>query len=151
MFWKIVRQIVSVIGTAEACWSGYKRLHGVQIVIGAIPIGGLAEWLALSVAGGLTALIAGYQFIKMPVDWIKRQTPKEKFKSFKFEISEHRCNTRECHTRQSELLTERLSLFQKLESLNINTPDLNQGRQWIVFLIFLQPLSETGNKKMRVF
>ena len=136
---KVVNNILVIIGIAESIWSGYKWILEVEIVIGVFSIGP-AEWLALSVAGGLTALIAGFHILKKLLFWNRYR-----FGELAGEIHSHRIDTetqiaKRIH--QTELLEKRKSLMFSLEAIGIETPELEaDADRWTTFLTNLRPLA----------
>ncbi|MDE2760044.1 MAG: hypothetical protein OXH90_07070 [Paracoccaceae bacterium] len=148
--WEIGRKILVILGFAEFVWAGYKWWNEVEVSIGPIAFGP-AEWLALSVAGVLTVLFAGYQFLKYPFAWIRTWSPTYRLKKLEPLIREHRQNT-ENNTSDTDLIAERHSLEYQLIQLKILVPDIYDDQDWEIFLMELEHMAKHGLiKKARNF
>ena len=110
---------------------------------------GPAFWFALSVTGGLVALITGWHMLRVPYLWIEQKISKKaKFSSLTSEIAEHRRNTeitiKSDHPfpTPSSLMKERISLQYLLSKIDIPTPDLEEHEKWLIFLVQLEVMAE---------
>lgn len=145
--WDIGRKILVIVGFAEFVWAGYKWLNKVEVSFGPVVLGP-AEWLALSVAGVLTVLFAGYQFLQYPIAWIRTRSPTHRLRNLESTIRDHRMDSEHANEYPPGLsptiYAERQSLRFLLRQLKIEFPEKNDHSKWIVFLTLLEPCARHG-------
>ena len=140
--WEIGRKILVIVGLTEFVWAGYKWLNEAEVSFGPVALGP-AEWLALSVAGVLTALFAGYHFLQYPIAWIRALSPTYRLMQLEPLILVHRKKT-EINTVAADLIAERNSLEYLLNQLKIHTPDIYNDQDWEIFLMEIEHMAKHG-------